>query len=101
MLNIPIIYNNNMCLIIKKPDREIKDLHKQTGIEQSRISEIVHYKITKFTIDKILAWPNILAQHSPKIREHLLFLEEAISMPVFSAKKTRKLKSDIRKVHYA
>ncbi len=78
-----------------------KDLHKQTGIEQSRISEILHYKITKFTIDKLLSWLNILALHSPKIREHLLFLEEAMSMPVLSVKKTRKLTSDIRKVHFA
>ncbi len=78
-----------------------KELHEQTGIEQSRISEIIHYKISKFTIDKLLSWLNILAQHSPKIREHLLFLEEAMSMPVLSVKKTRKLTSDIRKVHSA
>jgi len=74
------------------------DLHKQTGIEQSRISEILHYKITKFTIDKLLVWLNVLAHHSPKIREHLHFLEEAMSLPILPVKQAKKLTSDIKKV---
>ena len=73
------------------------DLHKQTGIEQSRISEILHYKITKFTIDKLLVWLNVLAEYSPKIKEHLHFLEEAMSMPIMTVKKTKQLTKDIRK----
>lgn len=78
-----------------------RELHDLTGIEQSRISEILHYKITKFTIDKLLSWLNILAEHSPKIREHLYFLEEAMNMPIQSVKKTKKLTSNIKKVAYA
>lgn len=78
-----------------------RELYELTGIEQSRISEILHYKITKFTIDKLLSWLNILAEHSPKIREHLHFLEEAMNMPIQSVKKTKKLTSDIKKVAYA
>lgn len=78
-----------------------RELHELTGIEQSRISEILHYKITKFTIDKLLSWLNILAEHSPKIREHLHFLEEAMSMPIQSVKKTKKITSEIKKVAYA
>lgn len=74
------------------------DLHKQTGIEQSRISEILHYKITKFTIDKLLVWLNVLAEYSPKIKEHLHFLEEAMSMPIMTVKKTKQLTKDIRKI---
>lgn len=74
------------------------DLHKQTGIEQSRISEILHYKITKFTIDKLLLWLNVLAEYSPKIKEHLHFLEEAMSMPIMTVKKTKQLTRDIKKL---
>jgi predicted XRE-type DNA-binding protein len=74
------------------------DLHKQTGIEQSRISEILHYKITKFTIDKLLVWLNVLAEYSPKIREHLHFLEEAMNMPIMPVKKTKQLTKDMRKI---
>jgi predicted XRE-type DNA-binding protein len=74
------------------------DLHKQTGIEQSRISEILHYKITKFTIDKLLVWLNVLAENSPKIKEHLHFLEEAMNMPIMTVKKTKQLTRDIKKI---
>ena len=77
------------------------DLHKQTGIEQSRISEILHYKITKFTIDKLLVWLNVLAENSPKIKEHLHFLEEAMNMPIMTVKKTKQLTKDIRKISMA
>lgn len=74
------------------------ELHAQTGIEQSRISEILHYKITKFTIDKLLNWLNILSEYSPKIREHLLFLEEAMNVPMMSVKETKELTRNIRKI---
>lgn len=74
------------------------DLYKQTGIEKSRISEILHYKITKFTIDKLLGWLNVLAEYSPKIKMHLNFLEEAMSMPIMTVQKTRKLTKDIKRI---
>jgi len=74
------------------------DLHKQTGIEQSRISEILHYKISKFTIDKLLGWLNVLSLHSPKIREHLLLLEGMISIPMMPVKETKELVKNIRKI---
>jgi predicted XRE-type DNA-binding protein len=74
------------------------DLHTQTGIEQSRISEIVHYKISKFTIDKLLTWLHTLAEYSPKVREHLLFLEEAMNVPMMSVKETKELTKSIRNI---
>jgi predicted XRE-type DNA-binding protein len=74
------------------------ELHIQTGIEKSRISEIIHYKIKKFTIDKLLVWLSILSEHSPKIREHLLFLEEAMNVPMMSVKDTKELTKNIRKI---
>jgi predicted XRE-type DNA-binding protein len=74
------------------------DLHKQTGIEKSRISEIVHYKITKFTIDKLLNWLHILSEHSPKIRGHLLLIEETLNVPMLSVKESKELTRTIRKI---
>jgi predicted XRE-type DNA-binding protein len=73
------------------------DLHKKTGIEQSRISEILHYKITKFTIDKLLGWLRVLGEHSAKIKEHLRFLEEAMGMPMMTVERTKQLTRDIKK----
>ena len=83
-------------------ERELKptDLHKQTGIEKSRLSEILHYKINNFTIDKLLGHLNILAEHSAKIRGHILFLEEAMNTPVMSVETSRKLTKGIRKVSH-
>jgi predicted XRE-type DNA-binding protein len=74
------------------------DLHKQTGIEQSRISEILHYKISKFTIDKLLGWLNVLSEYSPKIREHLLLLEGVMNIPMMPVKETKELVKNIRKI---
>ena len=83
-------------------ERELKptDLHRQTGIEKSRLSEILHYNINNFTIDRLLSHLNILAEHSPKIRGHLLFLEEAMNTPVMSVETSRKLTKGIRKVSH-
>jgi predicted XRE-type DNA-binding protein len=75
-----------------------KDLHAQTGIEQSRISEILHYKISKFTIDKLLTWLHTLSEFSPKIREHLVLLEEVMNVPMMSVKETKELTKTIRKI---
>ena len=74
------------------------ELKAQTGIEQSRISEILHYKIAKFTIDELLIWLHVLSEHSPKVREHLLFLEEAMNVPMMSVKETKELTRTIRKI---
>lgn len=74
------------------------DLHKQTGLEQSRISEILHYKITKFTIDKLFSWLKLLSEHSPKIREHLILLEAMINVPIMSVRETKELTKNIKKI---
>ena len=75
-------------------------LHNQTGIEKSRLSEILHYKINNFTIDKLLGYLNILAEFSPKIREHLRFLEEAVNLPMsMTAQETKKLTKSLRDTH--
>lgn len=73
------------------------DLYKQTGIEKTRLSEILHYKINNFTIDKLFGYLNILAEHSPKIREHIHFLEAAINVPILSVKDSKRLTQDLKK----
>lgn len=77
------------------------ELHELTGIEQSRISEILHYKITKFTIDKLLSWLSVLADHSAKIKEHLKLIEATLNLQVQSVSKTKKLTNSIKKANYA
>ncbi len=81
-------------------ENELKpiDLHKKTGIEQSRISEIIHYKITKFTIDKLLGWLRLLAEHSAKVREHIFLLEAFINVPIMPVKETKQLARNLKKI---
>ncbi len=74
------------------------DLHKKTGIEQSRISEILHYKITKFTIDKLLGWLRLLAEHSAKVREHIFLLEAFINVPIMPVKESKQLARNLKKL---
>ena len=73
------------------------DLKRMTGIEKTRLSEILNYKIKKFTIDKLLGFLEILSQHSEKVRCHLLFLETAMSIPAQSTSESKKLIQGLKK----
>jgi predicted XRE-type DNA-binding protein len=75
------------------------ELHKKTGIEKTRLSEILHYKINNFTIDKLLVFLNVLAEHSSKIREHVHFLEATMNMPVMTVRESRALTKSLKKVY--
>ncbi len=83
------------------------DLHKETGIEQSRISEIINYKISKFTISKLVVWLEILAKRSAKVREHLHLLEEVLNVPMKTAQESKEMAKKIKRTsgggvhHYA
>lgn len=72
------------------------ELHRQTGIELSRISEIINYKINKFTIDKLLIWGEKLSQHSPEIKAHFALIEEVLNIPMMSVGKTRKIAQAVK-----
>ena len=70
-------------------------LHELTGIEKTRISEIINYKVTKFKIDQIIKNLRVLAEHSAEIKEHLILLECMISMPLKKVAETKKFTSAI------
>lgn len=73
-----------------------KDLSDLTGIPASRISEITNYKIKKFSVDQLLKNLTILGDHSPRIREYLVFIEKAIEVPALKVTETRKLTKGIK-----
>lgn len=77
---------------------KLSDLSKQTGIPSSRLSEIVNYKINKFSVDQLIKNLNILAQFAPRIREYLLFIEQAVDVPMLKVGETRKLTKGLREV---
>jgi len=74
------------------------DLSKLTKIPTSRISEITNYKIKKYSVDQLIKYLNVLAEHAPRIREYLLFIEQAIEVPTLKVTETRKLTKGLREV---
>lgn len=74
----------------------LKDVARLIDIPVPRISEIVNYKITKFSVDQLLKNLSRLSAHDPRIREYLLFLEQAIEVPTLSVAQTRRLTRDLR-----
>jgi predicted XRE-type DNA-binding protein len=66
-------------------------LHELTGIEKTRISEIINYKVTKFKIDQLIKNLGVLAKFSPEIKEHLIYLESMIAMPLKKVAETKKI----------
>lgn|SRR5690606_19223226 len=70
-------------------------------ISQSRASEIVHYKISKFSLEKLIDNLVKLSEHSPRIREYLTTIEELVELPVCKVKVSdiRELTRDIRELN--
>ena len=75
---------------------KVKDLSDLTKIPASRISEITNYKIDKFSADQLIKDLSILAEHSPRIREYLVFIEQAIEVSALKVTETRKLTKGIK-----
>jgi predicted XRE-type DNA-binding protein len=77
------------------------ELCKLLEIENSRISEIIHYKITKFTVDKLFSYLYLLGEHSSKVKMHLQILEAWIDVPMMPVKKAQVLTRSINKINKA
>ncbi len=61
-----------------------------------RLSEIVNYKINKFTVDQLIKNLSLLAKHDAQIKEYLVFLEQATELPTLAVAHTRRLTKNIR-----
>lgn len=72
------------------------DLSKELGIPTSRISEIVNYKIKSYSVENLLGYLQLLAEHSPRVREYLHFFEQAAELPYLTAAKTKKLSKTVK-----
>ncbi len=75
-----------------------KELSEIIKIPTSRISEINNYKIDKFTVDQLIKNMRILSDHAPRIREYLLFIEQAVEIPAFKVTETRKLTKSLKSI---
>jgi predicted XRE-type DNA-binding protein len=77
----------------------LTNLSKDLKMPKSRVSEIVNYKISKFSVGKLMENLLMLATVSPKTRAYLELLEEAFAFPYVSVTQTKKATRKIRESH--
>lgn len=73
-----------------------KDIAKLVGEPPSRMSEIINYKISKFTVDQLLKFLSALAEHDAQIKEYLIFFGKAAELPALSVAATKRLTRDLK-----
>ena len=76
----------------------LKEMSKLTGIPSPRLCEITRYKINLVTVDKLLQQLEKLGECEPRIREHLIMLEQAMDLPMMNVKETKKLTKSLKQV---
>lgn len=82
-------------------EKKIKsvDLCKILNVPAPRVSEIVNYKINAHSIEHLLGYLQILADHSPRIREYLNLLGVAVEAPNMTASKTKEVSRGIKELY--
>lgn len=75
---------------------KLKDLGKLLKLPATRVSEIVNYKIDKFTVDWLLNTLSVLAKQDVQVRAFLELFEQAAEVPALAVSKTRKLTRDLK-----
>lgn len=64
----------------------------------TRLSEIMNYKINKFTVDQLLKNISILADKDVRIRAYLDLVEQVAELPTMKVSDTKKISSGVRQV---
>lgn len=73
-----------------------KDIAKLIHVPPPRMSEVVNYKISKFTVDQLLKFLSELAKHDVQVKEFLNFFGKAAELPTLSVTTTKKLTKDLQ-----
>lgn len=76
------------------------EFSKLTKIEKTRVSEIINYKVKKFKIDQLLKNLEILSNFSPEVKQHLVYIEQAMDLPVIKVVKSKQLTNSIKKISH-
>lgn len=86
-------------LVTKK--MKAKDLAKLMDIPVTRLSEISNYKFQKFTVDQLIKYLEVLAQHDKQIKEYLKLLSSVAEMSVKSVAVTKSLRKSVEQSIHA
>lgn len=73
--------------------KEFADL---LGLPKSRMSEIINYKISKFSIEKLIKNLEILALHDPNIKAYLEVLTTATEIPAPSISFSKRIVKEFK-----
>lgn len=76
----------------------VTELSAKTDIPKTRLSEITNYKINKFTVDQLFKYLTILASISPRMKEYVNFLEQAVEVPALKVSDTKKLTKGLKEI---
>jgi len=76
----------------------VSELCAKTEIPKTRLSEITNYKISKFTVDQLFKYLAVLASISPRVKEYMNFLEQAVEVPALKVSDTKKLTKGLKEV---
>lgn len=90
-LFVQYLLRNNM-----KPS----EFSKLTKIQKTRVSEIINYKVKKFKIDQLVKNLEILSAFSPEVKQHLVYLTQAVDLPVIKVVKSKQLTNSIKKISH-
>lgn len=78
---------------------KIKNMAKMLSLPSSRLSEIVNYKIDKFSADFLLRHLSSLAEFDSQIKEYLNFFGKAAEMQTLPVSTMKKLTKNIEHIN--
>lgn len=70
---------------------KLKEFSTLTKLPMSRLSEIMNYKINKFTVDQLLKNLSVLAEKDQRIYEYIKLFEQVAELPTLKVADTRKI----------
>jgi predicted XRE-type DNA-binding protein len=74
----------------------LKSFSEVCKIPTTRLSEIMNYKISKFTVDQLLKNLSALADKDQKIREYLNLFEQVAELPTMKVADTKRISREVR-----
>lgn len=80
---------------------KLKEFSTLTKLPTSRLSEIMNYKINKFTVDQLLKNLSILAEKDQRIYEYIKLFEQVAELPTLKVADTRKISKSVREFSQA
>lgn len=85
-------------IFLRKNNKNATALQNITGIPKTRLSDITNYKISGYSLDRLVSFAEKLGTFDPQTREHLNLMVEVLDGPVRSVREAKQIRKDIRKI---